>query len=341
MAIVYPKAKYRQLSGKSKTPLTPKVITVHTMVGALGPVESYFSASGRPYSHFGTGPDGEVRQWQDLAYRAASDLYGNPYCISIENADKGAGYPAWSGSDVPRFTDDQADALVELLSWLCHRFGLPRSAIKTSCPHERGIGWHRLGVDPYRDKNCGVKWSSAYGKVCPGDKRIDQLVNEIIPRVSTPADNSSQEEEEMAQLVWYKGATGPHCYYNVGIHNKHCTTMDTVSLLRYLKVPEANTPSNPLTGAWLDAAVFVDGPLRNVPNDVNLTAIANAVDGKIEDEQITTLVNSLTAKVVAIGSVAGDGSEGDGDVSDEDIAAIASAVRDVILNEFGFLKPGQ
>src|SRR5690606_5793748 len=184
--IIYPGGAYRQLARKSRVPLAPRIINVHTMVGTLGGTEGYFAGDGRPYSHFGTGGSGEVRQWQDLRYRAASDLNGNPYCISIENEDTGPLFPRWSGSDVPRFTDKQADALVMLLSWLCHRFGLPRSAITTSCPHERGIGYHRLGVNPYRNTDCGHLWSSAYGKACPGNRRIHQLVHEIIPRVSAP-----------------------------------------------------------------------------------------------------------------------------------------------------------
>lgn len=185
-AIVVPGVNYRQLSGKSKTLLVPRVINVHTMVGGLAGVERYFAGSGNPYSHFGTGYDGEIRQWQDLRYRAASDLNGNPYCISIENADSGTGFPVWSGSNVPRFTDKQADSLVVLLSWLCHRFNIPKELIATSCPHERGVGYHRLGVDPYRNTKCGHLWSRARGKVCPGDRRIRQLQTEIIPRVSSP-----------------------------------------------------------------------------------------------------------------------------------------------------------
>src|ERR671923_89774 len=86
--ISYPGASQRQLPGKSTTLLSPRVINVHTMVWWLSACEDYFRQPGNPYSHFGTGYDGEVRQWQDLQYRAASDYHGNPFCISIENADK-------------------------------------------------------------------------------------------------------------------------------------------------------------------------------------------------------------------------------------------------------------
>lgn len=201
-AILVPGVTHRLLSGKSRTALSPQIINVHTMVWSLQACEDYFAGKGRPYSHFGTGPDGEIRQWQDLRYRAASCYYGNPYNISIENADKGAGYPSWTGTDVPRFTDAQAESLVVLISWLCHRFGLPKSAIATSRPHERGIGWHRLGVNPYRHPD-GRLWSSAVGKACPGDRRIHQLVHEIIPAVSAPAPQppEQKDEEEMVEDI--------------------------------------------------------------------------------------------------------------------------------------------
>lgn len=192
-AILVPGVSHRLLSGKSRVALQPQIINIHTMVWDIGNCERYFAQSGRPYSHFGTGHDGEIRQWQDLRYRAASCLHGNPYNISIENADTGAGFPRWSGSNVPDFTDAQVESLIVLVSWLCHRFGLPKSAISTTCPHERGIGWHRLGVNPWRNTSCGRLWSSAAGKVCPGDRRIHQIKHEIIPEVSSPTDTISEE----------------------------------------------------------------------------------------------------------------------------------------------------
>lgn len=188
MALTVPGVDYRQLPGKSTTPLDPRWVTVHTMVGTLAGSEAWFTPAGRPYSHFGVGGDGRIRQWQDLRYRAASDRDGNPYSISIECEDHGDMFPSWSGSNVPMFTAKQADSLEVLLAWLCHRFGLPASAIGSSCPHERGIGWHRFGIDPWRNPNC-LSWSSSRGKACPGDNRIAQLRDEIIPNVSSPEDD--------------------------------------------------------------------------------------------------------------------------------------------------------
>lgn len=207
MAITMPGANVRLLPGKSRVLLQPRWITIHTMVGTLEGTESYFTPAGRPYSHFGLGGNGEIRQWQDLAFRAASDLEGNPFAISIECEDHGPRFPRWSGSDVPAFTPEQVDTLIVALSWLCHRFGLPKAAITTSCPHERGIGYHRLGVDPWRNRQCGQRWSSARGKVCPGDRRIHQLLTEIIPRVSAPQGGPMSDALERASAIYLWGKT--------------------------------------------------------------------------------------------------------------------------------------
>ena len=195
--IVYPGADYRQLAGKSTMLLTPLVINVHTMVGTLAGSEAWFTPSGRPYSHFGVGGSGAVRQWQDLRYRAASDLNGNPFCISIECEDSGSAFTRWTGSDVPAFAPKQYAALDKLIDWLCTRFGIRRVLLKDSCDRN-GISYHRLGIDPWRGTNC-TKFSSATGKVCPGDRRIEQvksLANGAAPAPKEWDEMATKEEIE-------------------------------------------------------------------------------------------------------------------------------------------------
>lgn len=194
-AVVYPGAEYRQLRGKSTTLLTPLVINIHTMVGTLAGTESWFTPSGRAYSHFGVGGSGAVRQWQDLRYRAASDLNGNPFCISIECEDSSASFPRWTGSNVPSFTPAQLMALDKLLTWLCARFSIRRHLLKDSC-ERNGISYHRLGIDPWRFPDC-TRFSSSAGKVCPGDNRIEDIKSQLIPG-STSAAAVPKEWDEMA-----------------------------------------------------------------------------------------------------------------------------------------------
>lgn len=175
------------------------VICLHTMVGTLAGTDNYFRQRGYggTESHLGTGGDGTVLQWQDLMHEADANNQGNDRIISIENSDRGEGYfPIWSGSDVPAFSNPQINSLVTLIdqmckkefhsgcpsTWACHREGIPRRIVSSSCKDQRGIGWHRIGVDPWRKPGC-ESWSEAYGKVCPGDRRINQIKNVIMPRV--------------------------------------------------------------------------------------------------------------------------------------------------------------
>jgi N-acetylmuramoyl-L-alanine amidase-like protein len=285
MAVLAPGVQHRLLAGKSRTPLDPRWITVHTMVGTVAGTEAFFSPSGRPYSHFGAGGDGKIRQWQDLQFRAASDKDGNPFSISIECEDHGPGFPAWSGSDVPRFTPAQADALVRLLSWLCHRFGLPKRAIGSSCPHERGIGWHRLGIDPWRQPNC-LKWSKSRGKACPGDRRIAQLRNEIIPRVSSPPevdDVTPQDHDKIKAAV-------------------HAVVRGEVQRLgQYLAAGQGNQAFNPQIQKWMGKAVTLPKVFTEVNglDGVDAAAVATQVLAKLTPEAIAAAIPDDIATQVA------------------------------------------
>lgn len=158
------------------------LICIHTMVGSLTGTDSYFrSGNGAGFagteSHFGTGPFGEITQWQDTAYRADANLDGNYHILSIENADVGAGYPKWNlnnGAEVPAFTELQCEAIAKILAWAYKTHGIPLVLVPDSKPGRRGVCYHAQGVDPGRVAG-GEKWSSAYGKVCPGARRIAQI----------------------------------------------------------------------------------------------------------------------------------------------------------------------
>lgn len=180
---------------------TPDLICIHTMVGSLVGTESYFrSGNGAGFagteSHFGTGYDGEIRQWQDTAYRADANLNGNHRIISIENADYGPGFPAWNlndGGQVPAFTPAQAEANAQILAWAHRVHGIPLVLVPDSKPGRRGVCYHRQGCDPYRVAG-GEKWSNAYGKVCPGNRRIAQIPS-IIARARQIVGASVPEED--------------------------------------------------------------------------------------------------------------------------------------------------
>jgi hypothetical protein len=171
-----PGAVWRPMPGSSTTPMKSyDVLCFHTMVGSLAGTDSYFrsSASGTN-SHFGVGGDGTIYQWVDTAYRSGASLNGNYHLISVETADMGPEFPAWSGSNVPAWTDAQIAANARITAWVHATHGIPLTQIPDALPTRRGVGYHRLGVPGYMVPGA-EQWSTATGKVCPGDRRISQV----------------------------------------------------------------------------------------------------------------------------------------------------------------------
>lgn len=152
------------------------IICAHTMCGSLSGTEAYFRQDGYGgvESHFGVGADGTVYQWQDTRYRADANYQGNDRVLSIETADKGPGFPAWAGSNVPPWTPAQIDALAHLVAFLCKTHSIPCDLVPNSQPGNRGVAYHRQGIDPWRVPG-GQRWSTSVGKTCPGDRRIAQI----------------------------------------------------------------------------------------------------------------------------------------------------------------------
>lgn len=157
------------------------VVCLHTMVGSLDGTDSFFRADGYggTESHFGVGGDGRVYQWQDTTYRAEANADGNHRLISIETEDRNSKiFTRWDGSNVPAWTDAQLDELARLVAWCCTVHDIPCQLISDSKPGTRGVGFHRLGIEgnyPNGRVPGGEIWSTARGKICPGDARIAQM----------------------------------------------------------------------------------------------------------------------------------------------------------------------
>ena len=172
----------------------------HTAVSNAADLYGYFSVDGNPCSHFYIDRDGGVIQYVDTSFRAAANFDGNATGISIETWD-GYGssfYP--KGAPTPGYTEAQLRALVALTKWIIETHPtIPLKLAVDSLPgnSSKGISWHRLGV-PYRTtaaaterriptayadgylKAGGIWYSSASGKVCPGDLKTAQLKDVLI-----------------------------------------------------------------------------------------------------------------------------------------------------------------
>lgn len=157
------------------------IVSVHTIVG-------YAPA---PAAHFSTKADGYQIQNRDTAYQSAANLNGNHRIIAIENEDHGSAYGSWNTNDghaVPAFTEAQCESIADILAWCYFAHGIPLVLVADSQSSRRGISYHRQGIKgnwagyAYQGWTAGETWSSSQGKVCPGDRRIKQLIEIIIPR---------------------------------------------------------------------------------------------------------------------------------------------------------------
>jgi hypothetical protein len=155
------------------------IVCVHTIVG-YAPAHA---------AHFSTHSTGQIGQSRDTKYRSAANYNGNHRIIAIENEDFGPPYGPWSGSDVPGFTAAQMESIAQILAWAYHTHGIPLVLCPDSRPGSRGIAYHRQGIDgnwagfDFGGRVTGGEvWTKSTGKVCPGDRRIHQLIDVIIPR---------------------------------------------------------------------------------------------------------------------------------------------------------------
>lgn len=174
------------------------VVCIHTMVGSLNGTESMFmqNAYTGTESHFGTGGDGEIRQWVDTAYSADANYQGSRYVISIENADHGPEFSSWNtrGDNVPAFTAAQIEANAQIIAWANKIHGIPIKLIANTRPGQRGVGYHAQGVPGNGLVSGGRSWSKSRGKVCPGRRRIAQIP-QIIERAKQIAGGATSSPD--------------------------------------------------------------------------------------------------------------------------------------------------
>lgn len=186
------------------------IVCVHTIVGHP-PANA---------AHFSTRADGYIWQSRDTRYRSAANYTGNPRVIAIENEDMGLVYGAWNTNDghqVPGFTAQQVEAIAQICAWVNRVHGIPLVLCPDSKPGSRGIGYHREGIDSptgfasyqYGGRVPGGEvWTTSPGKVCPGDRRITQLITQIIPRARQIAGldvPASLDHEDDTMIAFFKG----------------------------------------------------------------------------------------------------------------------------------------
>lgn len=287
----YSGAVWKPLGPQTEPKLARKnKIILHTMVGSLTGTDSYFrSGNGPGYdgteSHFGVGYDGMVYQWQDSDYQADAQLEGNDDGLSIETADTGTGFPSWTGSNVPAWTSAQLDAIVDILVWACKTHNIPATLIADTADDTRGIGYHRQGIDPWRKAGC-ERYSTSYGKICPGDNRVKQLTETVIPRVQAIL---AGDWLEMATQAEVKAAVIDALNDPIVTNLVSDTKMGVTSALSWI---------HKRTYEDLALAQSADGKLNALPAALS-SAVGTAVQNALKDVTVSIDMTQLTKDIQA------------------------------------------
>ncbi|MFJ5106634.1 MULTISPECIES: N-acetylmuramoyl-L-alanine amidase [unclassified Glutamicibacter] len=201
---IYPGAKQRLIPKWNKVKIARhRRMNLHVAVSNAESLYGMFSRSNSACSHFYVAKDGTVEQYIDTQYRSASDMNGNDSTISVETAG-GVTKP-----DSEPWTDAQEEALAKLWKWARDTHDIKNQVAKNTQTNDNsaGLSWHRLGVEgnfagrkgilTTSYKPGGIKYSSARGKICPGDAKILQIpgiwsaangdIGEAKPVASKPA----------------------------------------------------------------------------------------------------------------------------------------------------------
>lgn len=174
----HPDAVRKEITKHQRTIVGPRRLIFHTAVSNVSSLKGYFE-SVSVCSHWYVQREGGIEQYVDTKYQAPANRDANPDSLSVESWD-GYGSTWGQGDPVPPWTSEQVEANARIAAWSHIEHGIPLELIPDSKPGREGIGYHRLGIDPWRVAG-GELWSSSYGKICPGPARIAQ-VPQIIER---------------------------------------------------------------------------------------------------------------------------------------------------------------
>jgi hypothetical protein len=167
-----PDANWRPLPENEKQgKITPIQIILHTAVDGKSTTSlwNYFNSPGiNLETHGYFQKNGGLEQYMDTLVRADANYKANGWAISFEAWDGMAGT-----KNYPPYTAEQVETIISTLDFLCRVHNIPRRiAPAFNAP---GIGWHNLYPE----------WSYPGATGCPGNPRIQQIRNIIIPRLAS------------------------------------------------------------------------------------------------------------------------------------------------------------
>lgn len=176
---MYPGAHVKLLKHNYTATKTAKnaVILHSTASDAESQYNWFNNPSSYSSSHFHIAKNGVVEQMIDTNFVSWANAAANDRSVTIETAGVQGGDEKW--------TDEQVLAIIKLVTWITKTHKISPRQMESSAASEKGIGWHRLGIDGnfprtgiLRGRNQrggGEYWSKSLGKVCPGNLRIQQM----------------------------------------------------------------------------------------------------------------------------------------------------------------------
>jgi hypothetical protein len=301
----YPKAIRKEIKRHRTLRVRKGRVCLHVAVSESSSLFGYFNRSGSPTSHFYVRRDGTIEQYVDTKYRAPANLEGNSSLISFETQG------GMRNADSEPWTAAQVQAMAECIAWLHKVEGVPLQLMPNSKSTSLGVGWHKQGVDPYRVSG-GEKWSSAYGKICPGGGKIRQIPTivakaKVIAGGSVPPGGSKPTvpptpEEEISvaareDILAYLKA----CTIQIQKHNDQ-VLLGQVAQLRAALEAEINDVQNDVQRYAAFGAKHTDQVEATTAGDVKAVladefkSVADAL-GALAAAQVET--NRLLAELVA------------------------------------------
>lgn len=173
----YPKAIKKPIT-KHNTPMSRyRGIAHHVAAGESSSLYGYFMQVD-DCSHFYVRRTGVVEQYVDTRFCAPAQMQGNSSIISIET--QGGASDATANAEP--WTAEAVHALIELDAWIAKTHNIPLRMMQDSKSSSSGFGYHRLGIEPWRIDGAEL-WSRHAGKICPGNKKIDQVKTAVLPGV--------------------------------------------------------------------------------------------------------------------------------------------------------------
>jgi hypothetical protein len=238
-------------------------VCLHVAVTEATSLFGYFSTADVD-AHFYVARNGAIEQYVDTELEAYAQLDGNATLISVETQG------GVTNPESEPWTAEQVAALARICRWAHDIEGVPLQLMPDSRPTSRGIGWHRLGVNPWVVSG-GELWSSSYGKTCPGATKITQVPS-IIQHAQNGADDMPLTADDLWQIENRAYAATRNLFYDMIAGSAPAARNAFDGLVKESVQPLIPAPSS--TAATVDASAVA---AALATNQQFLSAVAKAV----------------------------------------------------------------